>query len=201
MKQIFQNNLKCFATVFTVAILFISCQDNYQRVGEEAVKPVFPQWIAEDYQLTYTEALTEIGSLDSSKTRVIAILNSPITENFDNQSFKYRTFPDGLKVDFFDEKNQKSVVTADYAIVYTQTDLIDLRGNVVIETHEGKKLETSQLFFDKRNNWIFTNEEFLHTDLSDGTVMHGEGIDFNREFNFLKAHKTYGLKTIKEDEQ
>ncbi len=201
MKQTFQNILKCFATVSTVAILFISCKDNYQRIGEEAVKPVFPQGIAQNFELTYTEIPKELASEDVDSSKVIAVLTSPISEDYDNQNFKYRTFPNGLKVDFFDSKNQKSVVTADYGIVYTQTDLIDLRGNVVIETHEGRKLETSQLYVDRKNNWIFTEREFLHTDLNDGTVMHGEGIDFNRDFNFLKAHKTYGLKTIKEEEQ
>ncbi len=189
-----------FATVFAVAILFISCKDNYQRVGEEAVKPIFPQGVAQNFTLTYTETLKELGSEDADSSKVIAILTSPMTEDFDNQSFRYRTFPEGLKVDFFDEKNQKSEITADYGIVYSQTNLIDLQGNVVIETHDGKKLETPQLFFDRKNSWIFTEEEFTYTNPEDGTVMDGEGMDFNRDFSFFKAHKTYGLMTIKEKE-
>ncbi|WP_435623530.1 LPS export ABC transporter periplasmic protein LptC [Flagellimonas sp.] len=191
---------KCFATVFTVAILFISCGDDYERVGEEAIKPVFPQGVAYDYTLTYTGTDEEVGTEDESHTRVLAILTSPMTEDFDNQFFKYKTFPKGLQVDFFDEKNQKSVVTADYGIIYSQTSLIDLRGNVVIETHDGKKLEAPQLYFDRKNNWIFTEAEFTYTNPADGTIMDGEGMDFNRDFSFFKAHKTYGLMTIKEEE-
>lgn len=198
MKQKPKNILLSLATVFTVAILFISCKDDYQRVGEEAVKPIFPQGIAQNFTLTYTEVNRELGTQDSSKSRVIAVLTSPITEDYDNQNFKFRTFPDGLKVDFFDEKNQKSVITADYGIVYSQTNLIDLRGNVVIESHDGKKLETPQLFYDRKNNWIFTEESFTYTNPEDGTVMDGEGMDFNRDFSFFKAQKTYGLMTIKE---
>ncbi|MEO9512579.1 MAG: LPS export ABC transporter periplasmic protein LptC [Flavobacteriaceae bacterium] len=200
MKQIKKNSLKCFATVFTVAILFISCKDNYERVGQEAVKPVFPQGIAQNFVLTYTETIEEMSTEDSSSSKVIAILTSPITKDFDNQDFKYRTFPDGLKVDFFDEKNQKSVITADYGIVYSQTNLIDLQGNVVIESHDGKKLETPQLFYDRSNNWIFTEEVFTYTNPEDGTVMDGEGMDFNRDFSLFKARKTFGLMTIKETE-
>ncbi|WP_420320454.1 LPS export ABC transporter periplasmic protein LptC [Flagellimonas sp.] len=199
MKQTFKNILKCFATVFTVAFLFMSCKDNYQRVGEEAVKPIFPQGVAQNFTLTYTETSKELSSEDADSSKVIAILTSPITEDYDNQSFKYRTFPEGLKVDFFDEKNQKSVITADYGIVYSQTNLIDLQGNVVIETHDGKKLETPQLFFDRKNNWIFTEKVFTYTNLEDGSVMDGEGLDLNREFSYFRAHKTYGLLTIKEN--
>ncbi|RIV44200.1 LPS export ABC transporter periplasmic protein LptC [Flagellimonas pelagia] len=200
MKRTSQNILKCFATVFTVAILFMSCEDQYKRVGEEAVKPIFPQGVAQNFTLTYTETVEAMSSQDSANSRVIAVLTSPISEDFDNLSFKFRTFPKGLKVDFFDEKNQKSVISADYGIVYSQTDLIDLRGNVVIESYDGKKLETDQLYFDRKNNWIFTEAAFTYTNPDDGTVMDGEGMDFNKDFSFFKANKTFGLMTIKEEE-
>ncbi|MEQ5790380.1 LPS export ABC transporter periplasmic protein LptC [Muricauda sp. NFXS6] len=200
MKQTSEHILKSFATVFTVAILFMSCGDNYERVGEEAVKPLFPQGIAKNFTLTYTETIESMGTQDSATSRVIAVLTSPISEDFDNQRFKFKTFPEGLRVDFYDEKNNKSVIVADYGIVYSQTNLIDLRGNVVIESHDGKKLETDQLYFDRKNNWIFTEASFKYTNPEDGTVMDGEGMDFNKDFTFFKAHKTYGLMTIKEEE-
>jgi len=199
VKRISKNKFQCFATVFTVAILFMSCGDEYERVGEEAVKPIFPQGVAQNFTLTYTETVEAMSIQDSAKSRVVAVLSSPISEDFDNQTFKFRTFPKGLKVDFFDEKNQKSVITADYGIVYSQTNLIDLQGNVVIQSHDGKKLETDQLYFDRKNNWIFTEAAFKYTNPEDGTVMDGEGMDFNKDFSFFKAHKTFGLMTIKEE--
>jgi len=195
------HKLKYFATGFTVAMLFISCGDDYQRVGEEAIKPVFPQGVAQDFTLTYTETRDIVGTEDVSDTKIIAILTSPLTEDYDNQSFKYRVFPKGLQVDFFDEKNQKSVITADYGIVYSQTSLIDLQGNVLIETHDGKKLEAPQMYFDRKSNWVFTEEKFTYTNPADGTIMDGEGMDFNKDFSFFKAHKTYGIMTIKEEDK
>ena len=200
MKQTSEHILKGFATVFTVAILFMSCGDNYERVGEEAVKPLFPQGIAHNFTLTYTETIEEMSTQDSATSRVVAVLTSPLSEDFDNQRFKFKTFPEGLQVDFYDEKNKKSVIVADYGIVYSQTNLIDLRGNVVIESHDGKKLETDQLYFDRKSNWIFTEASFKYTNPEDGTVMDGEGMDFNKDFTFFKAHRTYGLMTIKEEE-
>ncbi|SHG47632.1 LPS export ABC transporter periplasmic protein LptC [Flagellimonas flava] len=200
MRQTLRNKLYSFATVLTVAILFISCGDNYQRVGEEAVKPIFPSGVAQNLKLTYTETREEMSTQDQDSSKVIAILTSPVYENFDNQYFKFQTFPEGLQVDFFDDKDQKSVITADYGIVYSQTNLIDLQGNVVIETHDGKKLETPQLFYDRSNGWIFTEEAFTYTNPEDNTVMDGEGMDFNRDFSYFKAHKTYGLMTIQEKE-
>ncbi|WP_350286254.1 LPS export ABC transporter periplasmic protein LptC [uncultured Croceitalea sp.] len=182
-----------------MAILFLCCQDNYKRVGEEAATNIYPQGIAKNFTLTYTEAIKELSSQDSASTRVIAILESPLNKDFDNLRFRFKEFPEGLKVDFYDEKNQKSVIVADYAIIYSQTNVIDLQGNVVIESHDGKKLETPQLYWDRANKWIFTEEKFTYTNPEDGTVMDGEGMDFNREFTFFNAHKTFGLMTIKEE--
>lgn len=190
---------KGLATVFTVAILFISCGDDYRRVGEERVRPIYPQGVAENFTLTYTEAPEPLNTQDSAISRVVAILKSPLSEDFDNQTFKFRTFPEGLTVDVFDQAGQKSVITADYGIVYSQTNLIDLQGNVVLETHDGKKLEAEQLYFDRKNDWIFTELEFTYTNPEDGTVMDGEGMDFNKEFSFFKAHRTFGVMTIKEE--
>ncbi|WP_421808708.1 LPS export ABC transporter periplasmic protein LptC [Flagellimonas sp.] len=201
MKRTSKYIFKSFATVFTVAILFMSCGDQYERVGEEAVRPLFPQGVARNFTLTYTETVEAMSTQDSANSRVIAVLTSPLSEDFDNQRFKFRTFPEGLRVDFFNEKNQKSVIIADYGIVYSQTNLIDLRGNVVLESHDGKKLETDQLYFDRKNNWIFTEASFTYTNPEDRTVMDGEGMDFNKDFTFFKAHKTYGMMTIKEEEQ
>ena len=192
--------IKRFATTFVVAILFMGCGDRYERVGQEALKKNYPQGVATNFTLTYTEMEKEMTTLDSSASRVIAILKSPLNEDYDNQRFRYKVFPKGLQVDFFDDDNQKSVIKADYGIIYSQTNVIDLRGNVVIEGHDGKKLETSQLYWDRRNKWIFTEAEFTYTNPEEGTVMDGQGMDFNRELTFLSAQKTFGLMTIKEDE-
>ena len=183
-----------------MAILFLGCTDGYKRVGQEALKKNYPQGVATNFTLTYTEAEKEMSTLDSSSSRVIAILKSPLNEDYDNQRFKYKEFPKGLQVDFFDEKNQKYVIKADYGIIYSQTNLVDLQGNVVIESDDGTKLEAKQLYWDRKNKWIFTEGEFTYTNPKDGTVMDGEGMDFNREGTFLSAQKTFGLMTIKEEE-
>lgn len=186
--------------VLTVAIFFYSCQDTYQRVGDEKKIEVYPQGVAQNFELTYTEATEELESEDEGNTRVIAILKSPLSEDYDNMLFKYRTFPNGLEVEYFDAANKKSTIKADFGIIYSQTDVIDLRGNVVIETHDGKKLETPQLYWDRNEEWIFTEKKFKYTNPEEGSIMDGEGMDFNRDFSILKAHKTNGLITIKENE-
>jgi len=83
VKQKSKHSLKSFATVFTVAILFMSCGDGYERVGEEAVKPLFPQGVAQNFTLTYTETVEAMSTQDSANSRVVAVLTSPLSEDFD----------------------------------------------------------------------------------------------------------------------
>lgn len=200
MPNTFKNIIESIATVFTVALLFVACQDNYKRVGEEAATNIYPEGVAKNFTLTYSETLKELSNQDSSITRVVAVLKSPLNENYENLSFKHQIFPEGLQVDFYDEENKKSIIKADYGIIYSDTNVIDLQGNVVLESHDGKKLESPQLYWNRSDNWIFTESTFVFTNPEDGTVMNGEGMDFNRDFTLFNAHKTYGLVTISEEE-
>jgi len=201
MKKSSLYNLKNIAAICIVAMFFLCCKDNYKRVGEEAAPALFPRGIAENFTMTHTTLDKEMQSEAVDSARVIAVLTSPICEDYINLSFAHRKFPNGLQVDYFDKEGNKSVVTADYGIVYTITNLIDLQGNVVIEGHDGKKLEAPQLYWDHDNDWIFTQEKFTYTNPEDGTIMDGEGMDFNKDLSLLNAHKTYGLMLIKDEDK
>lgn len=199
MTKRFTNNIWNLAVVFTMAMFFLGCKDNYQRVGQEAKKNIFPQGVAQNFVLTYTETPEALENEATDSSKVVAVLTSPISEDFDNLYFQYRTFPKGLQLDFYDAENKLSVITADYGIIYSATNLIDLQGNVVMKSHDGKKLEAPQIFWDRTNQWVFTQNKFKYTNPEDGSIMDGEGMDFKQDFSFFNAHKTYGLMMIKEE--
>lgn len=184
--------------VFMAMLFFYSCADNYNG---PAKKVIFPVGIAENFKMTYTESKGKIANDSVGTSKVISVLTAPRREDFQNLSFAHQIFPDGVLVDFYDDKNQKSIIKADYGIIYSATNLIDLQGNVVLETHDGKKLEAPQLFYDQVNEWVFTQKEFKYTNPEEGTVMNGEGMDFNKELSLLNAHKVYGLMMIKEEKE
>ena len=191
---------KSIAMVITMAMLFWSCTDNYKRVGDEAVKKVYPRGVVEDFVLTYTESLEKLGSEEVGSSKVMAILSGPIREDYEQLQFPYQTFPEGLKVELFNDKGEKTTIEADYGVLYSATAMVDLRGNVKIKGDDGKMLETLQLYYDRGNEWAFTQEKFKFTNPEDGTIMDGEGMDIQKDLNFLSAHKTYGLMLIKENQ-
>lgn len=194
------TGLKYIAMVFAVAMFVMACEDRYKRVGDEAAEPVYPQGVSHDFSLTYTEAPEGLANQDTSATRVIAILRSPLSEDFTNLQFQYRTFPEGLRVEHYDEQGRLSTIEADYAIIYAQTNVFDLQGHVVMETHDGKRLVADQLFWDRNNDWIFTEGRFTLTNPEEGTVLNGTGMDFNRDFSYFNAHQTGGQMEVPEED-
>lgn len=194
------DNLSGIAVTFVMAMLFFACADDYQRVGDEVKKQLYPQGVAKNYELIYTETADFLLTEETADTKKVAILTGEISEDFENLAFPYRTFPKGLRVEFFDKEGNKSVILADNGIIYAGTNIIDLQGNVIIEMQDGKKLETPQLYYDQNNEWIFTQEKFKFSDEKDGTLIYGMGLDFNRDFTILNAHKTGdGYKIIKDE--
>ncbi len=198
MVQHHLDSFKSIAVVLATAMLF-SCQDGYKRVGDEAKKAIFPQGIGNNFTLTYTEIPEKITSEDAGSSKVIAIISGAVRKDFENLNFPHQTFPEGLLVEIFNEKNERTTIEADYGILYSISGVVNLKGNVVIKSEDGKILETPQLYYDRTNEWAFTQEKFKFTNPEDGTVMDGKGMDIKKDLSIMKAHKTFGLMLIKEE--
>lgn len=179
---------KSVAVLCCMAMLF-SCSNDLKSLQQMNVVHKFPQGEVYDFKLVYTDS-----------TKVVAIITSKQNNDFSNQRFPYSEFPKGVTVDFFDNQNNKNTVTAKYGIIYNNSQMVELRDSVVLTTHEGKKLETVQLFWDQKQDWVFTEKEFTFTDTAKGTLTKGVGIDFDKAFSTVKAHKTTGILAIEDKE-
>ncbi|MBO3115724.1 LPS export ABC transporter periplasmic protein LptC [Winogradskyella sp. DF17] len=160
----------CIVTVLAVTMLF-SCQNDFSDVQKVGVLQNQPIGEAEDINLKYTEFAEDT-------VRLLANLISPKMFDYSNRNFGFSEFPDGVELKIYDENNNQTVITANYAIYYTDTDLIDLRGNVIIATHEKDTLFTEQMFYNEKLEWVFTNEPFTFKRTT-GPI-YGNGIDADR---------------------
>lgn len=178
------NILKSIAVLFCMAILF-SCNNDLKNIRDFNIAHKTPQGQIYDFKLTYTDSM-----------KVVAILKSPRNDDFSNQRYPYSEFPIGVQVDFFDAKGNKNTVEAKYGIVYMNSQLVELRDSVVLTTFDGKKLNTEQLFWDQKLDWIFTEKEFTFVDNVKGTLTQGVGMDFDKNFSAVRAHRTTGILAI-----
>ena len=82
-----------------------------------------------------------------------------------------------------------NTITADYLISYNNTDLVDMRNNVVIITSSNDTLFTDQLYYNKSQQWLFTNFPFRYKSFDKD--ISGVGFDSNIDFtqiNFLDVN-------------
>ena len=174
-KKILLNAI--FIAVF--GILF-SCESNFKDVQKINVSTFAPIGEADTVNLKYT---------DSGKIK--AILVSPKMLDFSNASFPYTEFPKGIDVTLYDNNQKKSFVSSDYAITYKGTDIIDLQGNVKIASEDGKILETTQLYYDQKREWFFTEKKCKLT-LGPGNEFYTKGFDASRDFKDINGQVFFG---------
>lgn len=185
MRFTYRQIILGIVTLTGVTMLF-SCQGNLNEIRALDLQGGAPQAIAEGLNLKYTDS-----------GRMVANLKSPKMLDFTNKDFPYREFPDGVEVEFFDENDQKSTLTANYGIIYEKTGLIDLRGDVVLYTSDSTKLEASQLYWDQNRSWVFTDKS-NRIQFPNGALNEGEGFDSNQNFGNFRSRTNVGVQIIEE---
>ncbi|MEO6347733.1 MAG: LPS export ABC transporter periplasmic protein LptC [Aquaticitalea sp.] len=163
---------KLIVTAFVVT-MFFSCKDNFKEVQQIGVLQNEPIGIAENINLKYTDSGI-----------VKANLMSPKMKDYSNRQFSFSEFPEGIKLLLYD-KGKKSTILADYAISYSDTDLIDLQKNVIIITQQNDSIFADQLYYDQKNERIFSNEPFKF--VSPTQIMTGEGFTSDKDFKNFEA--------------
>ena len=88
------NQVRVLWNFSLIFIIFFSCEDNSKILNEINLESQEPVGIANQIKMIYTDS-----------TKIKAILTAPKHLDYTNLTFKYSTFPEGLKVDFFDDKN------------------------------------------------------------------------------------------------
>ena len=173
-----------FLRIF-IFIFLLSCEDNFQEIQNINSKNILPIGITENLKLIYT---------DSAKVK--AILYSDLNKDFTNQTFPYSEFPEGVKITFYDNDLNETIVTSDYAITYNKTNIVNLIGNVVINNFDGSELKTKQLYWDPEQEWLFTEEKFSFKNIDYDIV--ASRLDANRSFTIFNTGKLDG-KVLVED--
>ena len=165
-------------------ITFFSCEGNYKNVKQLTRKDNEPMGIGKEINAKYT---------DSGK--VVANLITPIYLDFSNLGFPYKEFPEGVEVQFWNEDDEKSTVTSKYAIQYENTGIIDMRDDVVLVTHDSLVLRADQLYWDQKNQWVFTNQPY-QIEFKDGSYNDGAWFDSSQDFTTFLSRKNAGVQLI-----
>jgi len=178
--------IKSSMIVLMITLLF-SCEDNTSTLKQINSFNDSPVGIAYNIRMTYTDSAV-----------VKAVLTAPVNLDYSHLSFQYSEFPDGLKVIFYDQENKENTVLADYGILYNQTKIVDLQGNVILLSHDGSRLETDQMYWDAAKEWLFTEQPFTFEN-SDYNLA-ANRLDTNKEFSKFQTGKLSGTIAVEEQQ-
>ena len=161
------------------SLYFISCSNNYDEVKNINKVELVPAGLTKNFVLKYT---------DSAKLK--ATLISPLNIDFTNQPFPYSEFPNGLEIEFYDEIEGTTTVSSDYGIVYYQTRIVSLEGNVIIKSPDSSFVKSEQIYWDPEQEWLFSEKKVLFS--SDDYTIRAKRLDADRSFKLLKTGKLDG---------
>ena len=110
--------------------------------------------------------------------------------DYTNQLFPYSEFPNGLKIEFFDANEGSTVVSSDYGIVYYETKIVSLEGNVKILSPDGSSIFSSQIYWDPDEEWLFTEKNIVFS--GEDYNIKASKLDADRSFKLLKTGQLNG---------
>ena len=168
-----------FAVLLSAVTLFFGCESNFKEVQKSNFSEFVPSGEADKVNLKSTDS-----------GRITAVLESPKMREYASVDFPFTEFPKGINVTLYDKNGKMTFIKSDYATSFKQTNIIDLKGNVKINSQDGQTLETDQLYFDQKNEWFFTEKSFKFTDPKG--VSNGKGIDFSKDFKVINSQSIAG---------
>ena len=119
------------------------------------------------------------------------LMRAPLREEYEYASPPYVEHTRGIEVIGFDSLGvANSKVVADYALHWTEQDLWELNGNVVVEGEEGQKLYTQQLRWDRKIKKIYSNVDCKVE--QDGDVLYCVGFQAADDFSWWTSNNVTG---------
>ncbi len=170
--------------VLLCTVTLFACEGNYRNIQQLNLTDGAPIAEGKNINLKYTDS-----------GRVVTNLIAPLLHDYSNFKFPYQEFPEGIEVFFWNEKNEKSTVTSDYAIRYDQTNIVDLRDNVVLVTSDSLVLKAEQLYWDQKAKRVFTDQPY-QIKFKDGSYNDGARFDSSEDFTNFLSRKNQGVQII-----
>ncbi|MEC8457919.1 MAG: LPS export ABC transporter periplasmic protein LptC [Bacteroidota bacterium] len=130
---------------------------------------------------------------DSGKN--VLEIKAGLVQDYGNMEPPYTFFSNGLTVRFYNGRMLSStVLNADTARQEKSTDLWLIGGNVIVRNGKGDRLLTELLFWDKKEEKLYTDRKVQIE--TDGQRIIGVGFEADQEFNNYQIFSVQGELTI-----
>ena len=186
-----KTNKQGITTIFAIVVMLLlftaSCGSDVKEVVHDKFDP----------ETSFTLRTTEVSMLisDSGITRYRIIAKDWLM--YDKATEPYWYFPEGIYVEKFDTLfNTEASIKSDTAYNYVKKKLLKFIGNVKVENLEGKKFETSLLFYDQDRDRIYS-DQYIRIEEGD-KIITGYGFESNQDMSKYTIFNSAGTFPINE---
>jgi len=179
------------ALIVVVVLFFIaSCsKENQEKLGAIVDRSALPK-------LHATEITTVISDSGITRYRISA----PRWDVYDQANKPYWDFPNGIRFEKFDlnlkvDANMRS----NYARFNENEQLWELKGKVKAMNLQGELFETEQLFWNQREERIYSDSLIKITQV--GHIITGIGFESNQTMTRYMIKKPQGIFPVNENEE
>lgn len=168
--------------LLSVLITLTACKTDLSKISSPDDIKNMPQLSVTDFKAYY-----KTGS--ELKVEAYAPVMNKYTINKN-----YVEFPEGVDVKFYDDDyNVSTSLLCKYAINYTGQELWKFSDSVVIESVQGGELKTQELYFDQKNEKIYS-VKFVEVTDPQGTLIRGKGgFESNYDFTIYEFKNVDGI--------
>ena len=166
--------------IICCAFLLISCENDLKDVERISARNAsIPVDKSYGVEIIYS---------DSAKVK--ARMLTPELHHY-NTDKPYYEMPKGVTLIVLDEnQEEKSRVTADYAISRESEKIVELKKNVVVVNKEGKTFKSEELFWDQNKKRFYSNQ--LVSIITKTDVINGTSFWANENFSYYEFEQGTG---------
>lgn len=144
-------------------------------------------------KLRATEITTVISDSGITRYRI----STPQWDVYDKTEQPYWEFPMGIHCESFDQNLKVDAnIHSNYAKFYSNQQLWELKGNVKMMNIKGELFETEQLFWNQREEKLYTDSIVKITQATH--ILNVMGFESNQQMTRYKFRKTNGIFPVEE---
>lgn len=149
-----------------------------------------------DKETLVTMQANELTMIDSENGEMRFRFVTPLLERYELAAEPYMEFREGVHVETYNDTTRlvESTLRADYAKFIEPLELWEARGHVVATNAKGELLETEQLFWNQKEDKIYSRVDVKLTQ-EDG-VSYGTGFESNSAMDNYRFYHPRGKVAV-----
>ena len=178
--------IKCFSFLMLCVFFISSCENDINEINQLIKR--------DDLNVEKTK---EVELIYSDSAIIKVIVKAPMMNTYKDKIEPRQEFPDGIKVDFYNEKLASvSKLTAKHAIRYDRKKEIIMTDSVVWQSLKNEILETEELIWNESTKKVYSKRFVKVTTEED--IIYGYGFEAEEDFSKWKIKVPQGTMSVKE---